>query len=80
MQNFGIRDAVPVVVPPAAGTLFLGEVYPVFVHDGNEIKSQRSANLSLTIDHRILNGVGAAEFINALKHQIEHCDQLFSFL
>lgn len=80
MQNFGIRDGVPVVVPPAAGTLFLGEVYIASIYTENEVKTQRCVNLSLTIDHRILNGVGAAQFINALKHQVENCNQLFSSL
>jgi pyruvate dehydrogenase E2 component (dihydrolipoamide acetyltransferase) len=65
MQAHGIRDAVPVVVPPAVGTLFLGEAYYGF--DGG-----RYVNLGLTFDHRLINGVGAALFLNAVKAGVEN--------
>jgi len=71
MQSFGLRDAVPVVVPPAVGTLFLGEVYNGLAQGTSEIQLRRYVNLALTFDHRVLNGVGAAEFINAVKSKVE---------
>jgi pyruvate dehydrogenase E2 component (dihydrolipoamide acetyltransferase) len=71
MQNFGIRDAIPVVVPPAVATLFLGEVYNTFDSDSTEPKVKRCANIALTFDHRVANGVGAAEFMKALKQKVE---------
>jgi len=66
MQSFGIRDAVPVVVPPSVATLFLGAVY--------ESPAGRVANLSLTFDHRCLNGVGAAQFLQALAQRLTTID------
>lgn len=71
MQSFGLRDAVPVVVPPSVGTLFLGEVYNGLAQNTAEVKLQHFANLALTFDHRVLNGVGAAEFIKAIKLNVE---------
>jgi pyruvate/2-oxoglutarate dehydrogenase complex dihydrolipoamide acyltransferase (E2) component len=71
MQSFGLRDAVPVVVPPGVGTLFLGEVYNGLDQHSSELKVRRMANLALTFDHRILNGVGAANFINKVKENVE---------
>ncbi len=71
MQNFGIRDAIPVVVPPAVATLFLGEVYHTFDTDASEPKVKRCANIALTFDHRVANGVGAAEFMKAIKTKVE---------
>jgi pyruvate dehydrogenase E2 component (dihydrolipoamide acetyltransferase) len=71
MQNFGIRDAIPVVVPPAVATLFLGEVYNTFDSDSTDPKVKRCANIALTFDHRVANGVGAAEFMKALKQKVE---------
>lgn len=76
MQSFGLRDAVPVVVPPSMGTLFLGEVYNGVAQDTSELTLRRYANLALTFDHRILNGVGAAEFIKAVKHHVEGIESL----
>lgn len=71
MQSFGLRDAVPVVVPPAIGTLFLGAAYNGLVPDSVDLKLQRTVNLGLTFDHRVLNGAGAAEFLNAIKDKVE---------
>jgi len=71
MQSFGLRDAVPVVAPPAVATLFLGEVYNGLVQATSELKLRRMANLALTFDHRVMNGVGAANFINKVKENVE---------
>ena len=71
MQSFGLRDAVPVVVSPAVATLFLGEVHNVLDPESMDIKMIRVANMALTFDHRVLNGVGAAQFLNAIKVKVE---------
>ena len=71
MQNFGLRDAVPVVVPPACGVLFLGEIYNGLAQHTDEVRIQKSVNVTLTFDHRIANGVGAANFINAIRANVE---------
>jgi pyruvate dehydrogenase E2 component (dihydrolipoamide acetyltransferase) len=76
MQSFGLRDAIPVVVPPAVATLFLGAPYNGLAPDTIEIKLQRTVNLALTFDHRVLNGVGAAEFLNAIKTKVETISSL----
>lgn len=76
MQNFGLRDAVPVVVPPACGVLFLGEVYNGLDQTSDTLKLQKSVNITLTFDHRIANGVGAANFINAVKANVEQIAKL----
>ena len=71
MSAFGLIDAVPVVVSPSVATLFLGEAYwhPVAKMGGYDFV--RMVNLSLTFDHRVINGVGAANFINEVKRNIE---------
>lgn len=77
MQHFGLRDAVPVVVSPSVATLFLGEVYNSLANDiQGAIKLQRSVTLALTFDHRVVNGVGAANFLNAIKKNTEEIESL----
>jgi pyruvate/2-oxoglutarate dehydrogenase complex dihydrolipoamide acyltransferase (E2) component len=71
MQSFGLRDAVPVVVPPAVATLFLGETFFDLDPSSETPKLRRVANMALTFDHRVLNGVGAAEFMKAVKQNVE---------
>ncbi|HRF59260.1 MAG TPA: 2-oxo acid dehydrogenase subunit E2 [Fimbriimonadaceae bacterium] len=75
MQSFGLRQAVPVVVPPAVGTLFLGEVYNGLSPE-SDAEVIRCANLTLTFDHRVINGVPAAEFLNAVKRNVETISSL----
>lgn len=77
MQAFGLREAVPVVVPPSVGTLFLGEVYHALSSD-TDAKVERVVNLTLTFDHRLINGVGAANFLNAVKQNVETVGGLIS--
>lgn len=71
MQSFGIRDAVPVVVPPSVATLFLGEPYNALSREGVEPTPARVANIALTFDHRLINGVGAAQFMNSIRQKVE---------
>ena len=72
MQHAKLRDAVPVLVAPAVGVLFLGEVYNGLDNEVvDEVKLKRLVNLALTFDHRLINGVGAADFLNAVKFNTE---------
>lgn len=76
MQAFGIRDAVAVVVPPGIATVFLGEPYNGIDQNATELKLKRYSNLGITFDHRLINGVGAAHFQNAVKANVENIRDL----
>jgi len=76
MQSFDLRDAVPVVVPPAVATLFLGATYNDLDPESDEPKVRRVANMALTFDHRIMNGVGAAQFMKAVRKNVESIGSL----
>ncbi|HXH61309.1 MAG TPA: 2-oxo acid dehydrogenase subunit E2 [Fimbriimonadaceae bacterium] len=76
MQSFGLRDAVAVVVPPGVATLFIGEPYNGLDQTVSELKLQRCANMGLTFDHRLINGVGAAQLLNAVREKVENIGDL----
>lgn len=78
MQSYGLRDAVPVVVPPAVATLFLGEPYRGIDPDSETLQPVLSANIGLTFDHRLINGVGAAEFLGAIRRHMTDIESLIS--
>lgn len=78
MQGYGIRDAMAVVVPPGVATIFLGEAYNGLANDTSELRLMRCANIGITIDHRIINGVGGAEFLNTIKANVEDIRNLIS--
>ncbi|MCD8481790.1 MAG: 2-oxo acid dehydrogenase subunit E2 [Verrucomicrobia bacterium] len=68
MGGFNVRDAAPVVVPPAIGTLFIGEAHWDLDADGTPVEK---VNLCLTFDHRWLNGVAGAQFLSDVRTEIE---------
>jgi 2-oxoisovalerate dehydrogenase E1 component len=68
---FGVRAAAPIVVPPSVGTLFVGSAHYETVGDGKKNQAAEFITLSLTFDHRVVNGAGAASFVHDIKEQIE---------
>lgn len=68
---FGVRAAAPIVVPPSIGTLFVGSAHYETFGDGKKSQAAEVITLSLTFDHRVVNGAGAASFVHEVKEQIE---------
>jgi pyruvate/2-oxoglutarate dehydrogenase complex dihydrolipoamide acyltransferase (E2) component len=79
MASYGIRDAMAVVVPPGVATIFLGEPYwGLSSDDPRKPGFMRCANVGMTLDHRLINGVGGAEFLNTIRRNIESIRELIS--
>jgi 2-oxoisovalerate dehydrogenase E1 component len=68
---FEVKAGAPIVVPPSVGTLFVGTAHRELVSNKNKNESAEVITLSLTFDHRVVNGAGAAAFANEIKKQIE---------
>jgi pyruvate/2-oxoglutarate dehydrogenase complex dihydrolipoamide acyltransferase (E2) component len=68
---FGVKAGAPIVVPPSVGTLFVGTAHRELISNESKNKSAEVITLSLTFDHRVVNGAGAAAFANEIKKQIE---------
>jgi pyruvate/2-oxoglutarate dehydrogenase complex dihydrolipoamide acyltransferase (E2) component len=68
---FGVKAGAPIVVPPSVGTLFVGTAHRELISNKNKNESVEVITLSLTFDHRVVNGAGAAAFANEIKNQIE---------
>lgn len=68
---FGVRAAAPIVVPPSVGTLFVGSAHQEMFGNGKKSEPTEVITLSLTFDHRVVNGAGAASFVHEIKEQIE---------
>ena len=68
---FGIDSFTPVINYPEAAILGLGAIRkePVFLDDG-KVVAQLQLALSLTFDHRIVDGAPAARFLQALVSAI----------
>jgi 2-oxoisovalerate dehydrogenase E1 component len=68
---FGVRAAAPIVVPPSVGTLFVGSAHHELSPNEKKAQSVEVITLSLTFDHRVVNGAGAANFVHEIKELIE---------
>ena len=68
---FGVRAAAPIVVPPSVGTLFVGSAHYETIGEGKKSAPAEVITLSLTFDHRVVNGAGAANFVHDIKELIE---------
>ncbi len=63
----GMRMGIPVVVTPAVATLALGETQLVPLPTDNGIAFRKRCALTMSFDHRLMNGVGAANFLNDIR-------------
>lgn len=72
MAGVGVRFGIPIVAAPAVATLFIGspydEAYPL---PGGGIGFRRLANMVITFDHRLANGIGAANFLTEIRQRVE---------
>src|SRR5437868_14330600 len=68
---FGVRTGAPIVVAPSVGTLFIGSAHREILANGKKNETAEVITLSLTFDHRVVNGAGAANFAHEIKEQIE---------
>ncbi len=75
VTNLGMYDVdafTPILNPPEAAILGVGRLHrrPVAVGDRAEIRS--TMVLSLTFDHRVIDGAPAAQFLQRVKYILEH--------
>ena len=65
----GMRSGIPLVVTPAVATIALGEVRDAPIPDDSDggFAFKKLATLTMSFDHRLLNGIGAANFLNDLR-------------
>jgi len=68
---FGVKSFSPIINPPQAAILALGAIEPRAVVVPGHIIAQQMTTLSLSIDHRIVNGAQGGEFLARLKELIE---------
>jgi len=75
---YGVRTCAPIINPPQAAILGVGEIYlsPEVVN--NEIKIRNCIDYSLSFDHRIIDGATAAKFLQSIVRFTENPDILIS--
>ncbi len=74
ITNLGANEIdgfTPIINPPQAGILGVGRVVEKPVIANGEIVKGETMYLSLTFDHRVIDGAPAAEFLQTVKNLLE---------
>jgi pyruvate dehydrogenase E2 component (dihydrolipoamide acetyltransferase) len=74
ITNLGMYDVeffTPIINPPEAAILGVGAINEKLVMSGGKVEVRRVMMLSLSYDHRIIDGAPAAEFLREVKAEIE---------
>jgi len=68
---YGVDVFIPIINPPEAAILGVGRINEKPASVNNDIKIKPVMNLSLSFDHRIVDGAPAAQFLQKIKKILE---------
>lgn len=71
LGNYDVEYFTPVLNPPEIGILGLGRAMPQALFVGDDLQKRTIQPLSLTFDHRAIDGAPAAEFLQTVKTMLE---------
>ena len=72
LGNSGIDAFTPIINPPEAGILGVGRIVKKPIVHNDEIVIRNMLSLSLTFDHRIIDGSPAAQFLQSVSQYIQN--------
>lgn len=67
----GVTGFTAIINPPEAAILAIGRIHPVVVPQGAGFAVEQRVNLTLSVDHRVVNGRYAADFLGAIVQELE---------
>jgi pyruvate dehydrogenase E2 component (dihydrolipoamide acetyltransferase) len=67
----GVTGFTAIINPPEAAILAIGRIHPVVVPKGAGFVVEQRVNLTLSVDHRVVNGRYAADFLSAIVQELE---------
>lgn len=72
LGNFGIDAFTPIINPPECAILGVGRIVKKPVVQNDEIAIRHMLTLSLTFDHRVVDGAPAAQFLQTVSQYIQN--------
>lgn len=76
LGSYGVEEFDAVINPPQGAILAVGKARPEPIDDDGAIRIVPVLHLSLSCDHRAIDGVDGARFLDALAMLIENPEQL----
>lgn len=68
---FGIKEFTAIINPPEAGILAVGAAVPTPVVRDGQIVIRNMMNVTMSCDHRVIDGATGAKFLQTLKDLLE---------
>ncbi len=73
---FGVDSFIPIVIPGQSSILGIGTIQEVVLPVNKQPGVCKIMNLTLSVDHKVINGAEAAQFLDFVKKLLEHPDEL----
>jgi pyruvate dehydrogenase E2 component (dihydrolipoamide acetyltransferase) len=77
LARYDITHFTAILNPPQSGILSVGKAREALYLEDGTVKARKVLSLGLSVDHRIIDGVVAADFLQTLKRRLEN--PLFTF-
>ncbi|HXZ25565.1 MAG TPA: dihydrolipoamide acetyltransferase family protein [Nitrospiria bacterium] len=74
LSNLGMEDVEQfsaIITPPEAAVLAVGKIKQAPVVENGRVAVRRRMMTTISCDHRVVDGLQAAKFLQALKHELE---------
>jgi pyruvate dehydrogenase E2 component (dihydrolipoamide acetyltransferase) len=75
---FGIDTSTPIINPPEVAILGVGRISQELALVSGQVVARDKMSLSLTVDHRIVDGAPGAQFLQSLVQLLEHPTLIFA--
>lgn len=71
LGGYSVQFFTPIINPPETAILGIGKIEDYLVMEGRKVRVRRRVPLSLTVDHRAIDGAPAAKFLDELIRLLE---------
>lgn len=78
LGKYGVEAFTPILNAPQVAILGIGAPVSRLVLDGGQVRETKEIMLSLTIDHRAVDGAYGAKFLQALQRNVEQMELLLA--
>ncbi|MEN8126271.1 MAG: 2-oxo acid dehydrogenase subunit E2 [Planctomycetota bacterium] len=75
---FGVEEFSAIINPPESAILAVGAIREGVIVENGAMRPTRLMTVTLSVDHRVIDGVVAAQFLKTLKELLEAPEQLVS--
>lgn len=76
LGKYDVESFSAVILPPAAAVLAVGSVREVPVVRDGRVEAGQRVKVTMSCDHRVVDGAAAAQFLQTFKHALERAGEL----